>query len=75
MNNNPPELIPRPQAARLLREMCPEATGVIANACWLAYKDGREECTLAELIEALQFYMPQAGRIRPAKRDFRVKHP
>ena len=72
-NNGEDKLIPRPQAARLLREQFPEAdSSSIASACWRAFK-GREECTLAELVEALRFYVPLAGTTVPAKRDFRIR--
>lgn len=72
MNNSPDELIPRSQAARLLREMFPEAdASAITNACWLAFRDCREdcreECARAELLAALKHYMPEK------RRDFRLK--
>ena len=67
-NNGEDKLIPRPQAARLLREMFPEAdASVVAHACWRAFRDEREECSRAELVEALKFYQPQP------RRDFRLK--
>jgi hypothetical protein len=67
-NHGQDELIPRYQAAKFLREQFPE-TGACAipHACWRAYSDGREECPLAELIEALRYYQPQP------RRDFRLK--
>jgi hypothetical protein len=66
-NNGKDELIPRPQAAKLLREQFPEADAcAIPHACWRAFR-GREECPLAELIAALKYYQPQP------RRDFRLK--
>ena len=65
-NNSQDELIPRPQAARLLREMFPQAdSSSIASACWRAFFDERETCSRAELVEALKFYQP--------RRDFRLR--
>ena len=74
-NDGQDELIPRPQAAQLLREQFPEANASdVANACWRAFADGREECSRTELVEALKFYMPLAVTAVPAKRrDFRLK--
>ena len=74
MNNEQDKLIPRPQAARLLREMFPEAEApAVAHACWRAFRDGREEFTLAELVEALRFYAPSGETVLSLKRDFRLK--
>jgi hypothetical protein len=70
---NTDELIPHPQAAKLLREMFPEAnSSSIAHACWRAFQ-GREECSRTELVEALKYYQPSAETTVPAKRDFRLK--
>ena len=66
-NNGQDELIPRHQAARLLREQFPQAdTCAVAHACWRAFQDGREECSRTELVDALKYYQPQP-------RDFRLK--
>jgi hypothetical protein len=66
-NNGLDELIPRPQAAKFLREQFPDVdASVVAHACWRAYS-GREECSRTELVEALRHYAP------PARRDFRLK--
>ena len=69
--NDKDELVQRWQAAQLLREQFPEATGAIAHACWRAFQDGREECSRAELLAALEYYTPQAAPT--AKRDFRLR--
>jgi hypothetical protein len=68
------DLIQRWQAARLLREQFPEADSCsIAHACWRAFQDGREECSRAELVEALKYYVPLGETTVYPKRDFRLK--